>query len=97
MARAYLLCISRVATSVTSLGGFCNCTEHVYSPESEGTRSSISRRLPLEANSFVIVILSPFTMLVPLCLHDIEAIVAVFRNQVFGMFLSAYPQVFHCF
>ena len=74
MARAYLLCISRVATSVTSLGGFCNCTEHVYSPESEGTRSLIFKRLLLEANSFVIVVLPPFTIMVPLCLHDTEAI-----------------------
>ena len=74
MARVYILCISRVATPVFSLAGFCNCTEHVYSPESEGTRLLITRRLPLAANSFVILVFSPFTITVPLCLHDIEAI-----------------------
>lgn len=74
MARAYLLCISRVATSVTSLAGFCNCTEHVYAPESEGTRLLMSRRLLLAANSSVILVLPSFTIGVPLCLHDTEAI-----------------------
>ena len=75
MARVYLLCISRVAISVTCVPGFCNCIEHVYSPESEGTRLSISRRLVLEAKLFVIVVLPPFTIVVPLCLHDTEAMV----------------------
>ena len=74
MARAYLLCISMVATSVTSLAGFCNCIEHVYSPESDGTRLLISRRLLSAANSFAIVVLPPSTITVPLCLHDTEAI-----------------------
>ena len=56
-----LLCIARVAGKLVRTNtGFCKSAKHTYCPAELG---------------FVIINLPPFIMVLPLCLHVIEAIV----------------------